>query len=61
MPTYYLTWTATVRGHTRIDADDPEKAEQLFLDSEPDLTSDIALREVAVVHVDESDPGVTLP
>jgi hypothetical protein len=59
MPTYFITWTATVRGHTRVDADNAEKAAQFFLDTDPTLGTDIDVSNIAIDHVEEADPGIT--
>lgn len=60
MPTYFVTWTVTVRGTTRIDADDVENAEQIFLSTEPPAVDQHAeVSEFDVVHVEEAAPGTT--
>jgi len=49
-----------VRGTTRIDADDPENAEQIFLSTEPPPVDQHAeVSEFDVVHVEEAAPGTT--
>lgn len=59
MPTYLISWTATVRGVARVDADNAQKAEQVFCeDAEPPL-DDCRAEDVTVQNVDEAEPGVT--
>lgn len=60
MPTYHVTWTAVVKGVTRVDADNAEEAEQaLCHDGDPPLDDECQITDVAVQHVEEAEPGVT--
>ena len=57
MPSYEITWTATVKGVTRIDADNPEEAEQaLCHDADPPL-DECEVSDVEVLAVDELTAG----
>jgi hypothetical protein len=59
MPTYHVTWTAGLRGHSRVDANNADDAAQMFLDAEPQLGPEMTVSEIEVVHVEEADPGIT--
>ncbi len=60
MPTYLITWTATVRGVTRIDANNADEAEKALSHSgSPPLDDQCEITFVEVAHVEEAEPGTT--
>ena len=61
MPTYFVTWTATVRGCTRIDAENADDAEHMLLSTEPlpfEPRADV-VASLDVTDVEHAVPGTT--
>lgn len=55
MPTYEVTWTATLKGLTRVEADNPEEAEQVVCDDTDPPLDQRELSHVEVVAVELAD------